>query len=151
MIKTNIKLFLFTASLISIDLISKNQAIKYLENWNVDLLFWAKLILAFNEWIAFSIPIKWILQIVLSFVFLAIFILYAYKYWNLKNTMTTISISLIFWWALWNLYERIMFWRVTDFISLFSWYPTFNLADSFIFIWVIMILFFEKWFKKSLN
>ncbi len=149
--KFNIKLILFTSWFVIADLLSKIFAKKYLVYWDLQLIFWTKFSLAYNEWIAFSIPIKWMIQIILSFVFLWIFILYAQKHWNLKKPIANLAISLIFGWAIWNLYERILFWKVTDFISIFSWYPTFNLADSFIFIWVILILFFEKHFKKLLS
>jgi len=128
---------------IILDLLSKYYAKILLENWNVDLFFWAKFMLAFNEWIAFSIPLTWILQIIISFVFLWVLIYYAKKEWNLVKIFPQISLWLIIWWALWNLYERVLFAKVTDFISVTKFFPTFNLADSFIFIWVCFAIFIE--------
>ena len=142
------KIIVLSTILATTDLISKYAAKKYLISWNIDLFLWAKFVLVYNQWIAFSIPIKWLIQIIASFIVLWILFYYANKNWNFKKNLAIVSISLITSWAIWNLYERILFWKVTDFISAFSWYPTFNLADSFIFIGVILILFFEKKFKK---
>ena len=138
-----------TALLIFLDLFTKNLAQKFLQDWSFDLIFWMKFFLKFNEWIAFSIPITWIFQIILSFVLLWFLIFYVWKNWDLNKKMKIFSISLIVWWALWNLYERVLFWQVTDFISVFSWFATFNLADSFVFIWVCLALIIE--FSRDVN
>ncbi len=136
-------IFPFIAFLIFLDLFTKNLAQKFLQDWNFDLIFWMKFMLKFNEWIAFSIPITWILQVLLSFILLWFLVFYVVKNWDLNRKLEIFSISLIVWWALWNLYERVFIWKVTDFISIFSWFPTFNLADSFVFIWVCLALIIE--------
>jgi len=137
------KIIFFSTFLIFSDLYSKFLAQKFLENSDFNLIFWAKFHLAFNKWIAFSIPITWILQIWLSFLMLIFLIFYVSKNWNFNKNLEIFSLSLILWWALWNIYERIFFWEVTDFISVFSWFATFNLADSFVFIWVCLAFFIE--------
>lgn len=137
------KIFFLSIFLIFLDLYSKFLAQKFLQNWDFDLFFWAKFHLAFNEWIAFSIPITWLFQIWLSFLMLIFLIFYVSKNWNLKNKLEIFSLSLILWWAIWNLYERIFLWEVTDFIVIFSWFANFNLADSFVFIWVCLAFFIE--------
>lgn len=142
------KLSLSILLLTLIDLISKKLAIKYLSEWDLFLIFWSKLKLVFNEWIAFSIPLKWFMQIFITIIVLFVLIYYSRKNWDFKKSLTILVTSLIISWALWNLYERILLWKVTDFISVFPWYPTFNLADSYVFIWVVLILFFEEKFKK---
>lgn len=146
------KISTLTLFFVFLDLYTKNIAIEYLSNWNINLFLWIKLILWFNEWIAFSLPITGLLQIILSFVLLFILIYYAIKNWDLWNFLVQFSLSLIMWWAIWNLYERILFWKVTDFISIFSWFPIFNFADVYIFIWVVIILLFEsKIWNKIFN
>ena len=132
---------------IFIDLLTKFWAKKYLINWDFELIFWAKFFLIFNEWIAFSIPIKWILQIILSFWLLIILFFYTKKEWDLSKKIPQISLWLVVWWALWNLYERIFIWKVTDFISISPYFATFNLADSFIFIWACLAFYYEM--KKN--
>ena len=144
-------IFPLTALFIFLDLFTKNLAQKFLQNSNFDLIFWAKFMLKFNEWIAFSIPLTWILQIVLSCALLWFLIFYTWKNWDLSHKIEVFSFSLIIWWALWNLYERIFFWKVMDFISVFSWFPTFNLADSFIFIGVCLALRVELRNEKVKN
>ena len=143
------KLIPLTLILIFLDLFTKYLAQKFLQDWSFDLIFWMKFLLKFNEWIAFSIPITWIFQIILSFVLLGFLIFYVWKNWNLNKKLEIFSISLIVWWALWNIYERVLFWQVTDFISMFSWFATFNLADSFVFIWVCLALIIE--FSRDIN
>jgi len=145
------KIIPLTLILIFLDLFTKYLAQKFLQDWSFDLIFWMKFLLKFNEWIAFSIPITWIFQIILSFVLLGFLIFYVWKNWNLNKKLEIFSISLIVWWALWNLYERILFWQVTDFISMFSWFATFNLADSFVFIWVCLALIIEWKNDKNVN
>ena len=137
------KIIFLSIFLIFADLYSKFLAKIFLENSDFNLIFWAKFSLAFNEWIAFSIPITWIFQILLSFLMLIFLIFYVSKNWNLNKNLEIFSLSLILWWAIWNLYERIFLWKVTDFIQIFSWFATFNLADSFVFVWVCLAFFIE--------
>jgi len=142
-------IFPLTTFLIFLDLFIKNIAQKFLQDWSFDLFFWMKFLLKFNEGIAFSIPLTWILQILLSFWLLFFLIFYVVKNWDLNKKMEIFSISLIVWWALWNMYERVLFWQVTDFISVFNWFAVFNLADSFVFIWVCLALIVE--FRNDKN
>lgn len=141
--KKHIITFSIITDAIILDLLSKYFAKSYLENWDIDLIFWAKLSLAFNEWIAFSIPLTWVLQIIVSFLFIWILMHYTRKEWDFAKLIPRISLWLIIWWALWNLYERIFIWKVTDFISVIPAFPTFNLADSFIFTWVCLAIYYE--------
>ncbi len=60
---------------------------------------------------------------------------------------------LVFWGALFfagglsNVYERISFGCVTDYIAVFSWFPVFNMADVLLTIAVIGFLWEERrWF-----
>ncbi|MCD5382856.1 signal peptidase II [Candidatus Gracilibacteria bacterium] len=144
-------IFPLTALFIFLDLFTKNLAQKFLQNSNFDLIFGAKFMLKFNEGIAFSIPLTGILQIVLSCALLGFLIFYTWKNWDLSHKIEVFSFSLIIGGALGNLYERIFFGKVTDFISVFSWFPTFNLADSFIFIGVCLALRVELRNEKVKN
>lgn len=147
--KNILKIGWISFCVIFLDLFSKHIAQKYLVSWDIDLFFWMKFSLVFNEWIAFSLPVTGVIQIILSLVLLWFLVFYAKKHWDLSFFLIQIPLGLIIWWAIWNLYERVLFSQVTDFISVFSWFPIFNLADSFIFIWAVLILLFEsKMWKK---
>ena len=132
-----------------VDCYTKFLAKKFLLDWDVDFLLWMKLSFAFNKGIAFSIPIQWVIQILLSFSLIIALLFYAIKYWNFDKILAKLSIWFILGWAFWNLYERIFYWEVTDFILVFHWFPVFNFADMFIFIWVMFVLLFEWIYMKK--
>jgi signal peptidase II len=148
--KKNLILF-FSCTVLSLflDLSSKFYAKALLEESNIvifrDFLFTLK----FNKGIAFSLPLTGNLQIIITILFLAIFLVFAHKEWQWQNKQTTIATALITGGALGNLYERILFQNVTDFIQAFSWYPVFNLADTFIFLGVFLLILFEWRTKKG--
>ncbi|MBE7082117.1 MAG: signal peptidase II [Clostridiales bacterium] len=79
------------------------------------------------------------LLIVLSIVFIAALVVFNI-FLKYKNYFYAISMGLIFSGALCNLYDRIKFGRVRDFIKLeFINFPTFNIADIAICVGVIML------------
>lgn len=139
---------LFAFLFIALDYVSKWLAQWFLVKWAYDLGIWAKLTLVYNTWIAFWLPISGTPQVLLSSILVVFMIYYAYSRWNLRKLVSGLTLGLIIWWAMWNLYERVLFWKVTDFISITSYFPTFNLADSFIFVWVMLVILIEKKFYK---
>jgi len=92
-----------------------------------------------NIWIAFSMPITWIVLKILTILIIFIIFVYYFKY-EKKNNINFIIYWLIFSWAIWNWIERIFNWKVIDFIWI-KYFAIFNLADTYIslavFIYII--------------
>ena len=99
--------------------------------------------LAFNKGIAFSIPITRWISSALSLVIIG------YLFWLLKNPLEKNKHGYYFVLAgaFGNLFDRIWFGEVTDFISVLQ-FPIFNVADSFVSIGVILLLWTEFFEKK---
>lgn len=143
-------MFIFSLFLtLFLDYITKIYAqIHFDERYQV---FWDILYFEYirNPWIAFSLPVQWLLLKVVTII-LILGISYYYIYCEKKNLWTNLWYWVLLWWALWNAYERIVYWSVTDFIAV-KYFSVFNLADSFIFIWVfiLIILNYAKWRTQS--
>lgn len=103
-----------------------------------------KLEISHNPHLAFSIPLPAPLQIIFS-----VLLLTGFGWYLRQNRPLTPGAfwggTLVFGGALANLYERVFFGAVTDFIA-FSFWPSFNLADTFIVLGAFILLFsdFEK-------
>ncbi len=134
--------FLLIIFLIFLDLYSKNLAYNFLQkktNIFSDFLYPKY---TENTWIAFSIPIEWILLKIITIFLIILLIFYFYKYeLKKKNFFINFSFSLIIAWAIWNAYERIFNSKVIDFIGV-KYFSIFNLADIFITIWALIYLYF---------
>ena len=151
---------------IIIDLSTKNLALNYLQE-RVDI-FWSFLYLEYveNTGIAFSIQIPTFFLKILT-ISLIIWIFYYYRsernklnvipakagiYKNVDTSdwflpsqewqakLLDLSFWLILAWAIWNWVERILEWKVIDFIGV-KYFAVFNLADSFITIGAIIYLY----------
>jgi signal peptidase II len=138
------KYFYLSLFLLGIDLSSKYLAKTYQEFLPIN--FWGdfSLNLQFNQGIAFSLPLIGKPLIFFTVLFLIIFTKIAQKNQYFQNKLSLFALSFIYAGALGNLYERIFFKQVTDFIQVFSWYPVFNFADIFIFLGVIILIYFEN-------
>lgn len=83
-------------------------------------------------------------QIILSIITLAIVLFVGYLLWKTDKNINVISYSFIIAGGIGNLYDRITFGGVYDFLDFhingYHW-PAFNLADSLICIGVAIILF----------
>ncbi len=91
-------------------------------------------------WSIFSGKVAWL--IVLSCLFLVCFVVLNH-FIKKKNLLYYISFSMIFGGALGNLYDRIVFGYVRDFIKLdFMNFPVFNIADSFLCVGVVLYVIF---------
>lgn len=137
----NLLFFLIILILIWIDYYSKKLAIENLKN-DINLIWEIlKLKLIHNSWVAFSFPIKWFFQIIVTYLILFL-LFYQYFFWEKnKSVLIFLWYSLIIGWAIWNLIERQSFFQVTDFISL-KYFAIFNFADIFISIWVLLLLIY---------
>ena len=129
------------------DVFSKFLAQKFLAK-SIEILPILKLELAENSQLAFGIPFPRILIILLSIAAIIFFGNLFAKSVQKESKLGTITFALILGGALGNLGERILFGKVTDFIS-FLIIPNFNLADASLTIGVtLIILFHYKIFTK---
>ena len=142
MMHQNTKLLIWIITFLCIDLLSK-----YIF-YNQEYLMKTFLIEpAFNTWIAWSIPMSYLLIYVV-----AILVIWVLLYFFKKKQIPLIPTALIISWALWNIIDRITFGWVRDFINIWKlpliWpYPIFNLADVFLLIWIFILIIYE--FKKN--
>jgi len=134
-----------------LDLYSKNLALNSLQD-KINIL-WDFLYLQYveNTWIAFSTQIPALKYLT---ILLIVWVFYFY-FKQRKNTKNKKLLDLSFWlilaWAIWNWIERILNWKVIDFIWV-KYFSVFNLADSFITIWAILYLYLEfRKIKSSYN
>lgn len=86
---------------------------------------------------------KQVFLIVLSIVFMAIFIFYYIKEPN-KSWLLNITFGFLFAGCLGNLYDRLVFGYVRDFIQFDFWqsFPIFNFADVALCIGVVLFIFY---------
>ena len=146
MLKRNIIIFSIILFTFLLDLISKNYAINSLIiNHSVTINSFLNLTLAFNYGAAFSFLSDaggWQRWFFIIFSFLVIFVI-AYILINDKDTQY-IAYSFVIGGALGNLYDRIVYGYVIDFIEIhynnFYW-PIFNIADVAISIGIILLLY----------
>ena len=103
-----------------------------------------KLIYAENTGIAFSLPIPIWLSSVFSIGLLGAGSYLAGRYLNWHKWITPVVFGLIAGGALGNLFDRVFYGFVVDYISVW-WWPVFNFADATIFVGAVMIIvFYDK-------
>ena len=154
MIKNNIKKFIFYFLIISIvfvlDRVSKIYVINYFENTldtEIYLSNFLNIILVWNEGIGFGLlsfqdgGIYNFITLIIILINLII-IYFIYKYKDIRGFLLTLVLG----GSLGNLFDRIAFSAVPDFIDFnynnFHWF-IFNIADIFITIGVICLIFVE--------
>ncbi|EKE26044.1 MAG: hypothetical protein ACD_4C00459G0008 [uncultured bacterium (gcode 4)] len=136
-------MYFYTITFISfvIDWTSKRFMEFFLGDKNINLIWdFLNLHISKNPWIAFSLPIEWLILKILTFIIISSIIYYYFKYEKSKWNIIQIAYWLIIWWAIWNWLERLIYSSVIDFISL-KYFAIFNFADIFINIWVIILIF----------
>ena len=157
MLKKNLIIFFSVATIFLIDRVSKILVISKSEKLNQNEIFSTEFInfhLIWNEGIAFGLfsfsnPSTY--QIMTLFILLVILILIFYM---LKTDMVNekIGFILIVGGAIGNLFDRVFYSAVPDFIDLhinnFHWF-IFNIADIFITIGVLWLILTEINFKKK--
>lgn len=113
-----------------------------------EILSFFKLNYTQNSGIAWSLQIPQIILIPLNILILAAIPFFAAKNLNLTNKISQISLALIISGAIGNIYDRLAFGYVRDFISV-GWWPIFNLADSFLCIGIFLIIGFYGKIKRN--
>lgn len=130
-----IKVYIYSLIVFLIDLISKIFVLKYLDSL-VIIPGFLEFIKTYNSGAAFSL----LSGSRFLFIFFALFILYYFYFYIIKeisNKIELICCIFIIGGILGNLFDRIVYGKVIDFISfnIFGYkFPIFNLADSFIVI-----------------
>lgn len=95
-----------------------------------------------NTGIAFSIPLSWsLLKVITVILIFGIFWYYWKEEKKKESKILNLSYAFIFAGAVWNAWERIFRWYVTDMISV-EHFAVFNLADSYITLWAIGIMYY---------
>ncbi|WP_457680377.1 signal peptidase II [Thermovibrio sp.] len=148
-------LFLVAFLAFALDRISKLWAYELLSRRTIPVVDDAlSLRLAENKGAAFSLfsnssPFLRELFLIVVPLLVVLFIVY-WGLFKVKDKFTSLSLGLILGGALGNLYDRLLYGKVIDFID-FHYknfhYPTFNLADVFVFLGVSLLIL--KSFKES--
>ena len=110
-------------------------------NWNTGIAFG---LLSSNANLFYHLVSALILLIIIYLIYLMV----------ISDKSGKLVLSIIIGGAMCNLYDRLNYYAVPDFIDFhienFHWF-TFNIADIFISIGIIMMLFKETIFKKNKN
>lgn len=129
-----------------------DQMVKYLAGaflkMPIVLLPWLSLRYEQNTGIAWSIALPYELLIGVNFILLAAIFYFSGKYFDLRFKITQVALVLVLGGALGNLYDRLAYRYVIDYIALSFW-PVFNLADAFLTIGIFLIIgFYGKIIRK---
>lgn len=132
------------------DTASKLAAKIYLDGNTLEVIpNFFQLQLAYNYGIAFSLPVPRLAQIFLTLCFFVFFYYWARKYFVHLSSLEKWGCVLIVSGAIGNFWERVLYSRVTDFLSFdipLPWigifpFPIFNVADVCIFGGVCLWIF----------
>lgn len=151
-------MFAVIAVILTLDLVTKyvlDATLEYGKQVTV-IPFLFNFQLSYNNGAAWGLLAgKQVFLIVLSIVFMAIFIFYYIKEPN-KSWLLNITFGFLFAGCLGNLYDRLVFGYVRDFIQFDFWqsFPIFNFADVALCIGVVLfiiylIIYFVKTRKKE--
>ena len=151
-------MFAVIAVILTLDLVTKyvlDATLEYEKQVTV-IPFLFNFLLKYNNGAAWGLLAgKQVFLIVLSIVFMAIFIFYYIKEPN-KSWLLNITFGFLFAGCLGNLYDRLVFGYVRDFIQFDFWqsFPIFNFADVALCIGVVLfiiylIIYFVKTRKKE--
>ena len=134
-----------------IDILSKYIASNYLKDEIYVIWNYFSLKLIYNNGIAFSLPIRWIILKALTIAILVGIIYYYFKHEKAKKSrIIDVAFWLMLGWAFWNAVERILLGEVTDFLRI-KYFAIFNFGDIFINIWVLLLLYLylcKTWTNK---
>ena len=156
LLKENYLFFIIIISLFSIDRLSKNKIIILLEDQrNLFINDYLNFNLVFNTGIGFGLfsfeaGIYYNLLSFLIFFIILVLLILMFR----SNFVDKIFLSVIIGGAIGNLYDRVIYKAVPDFIDLhfqsFHWF-SFNIADIFISLGIIFMLINEIIFKNKKN
>ena len=107
---------------------------------------WLRIRLSYNSGVAFGLELNYYLILAVYLVFLAALGWLAWSHFSNKKLITALCAEAIIVGALSNLWDRLQYGRVIDYIDV-KYFSVFNLADSMIVLGVIAFFIFD--FKKS--
>lgn len=126
--------------LVGLDQITKQLAENFLVNETIFFTDWFRLLLTYNEGIAFSLPFPQLGLMVLTIGFLWFF---SQKIWpDFQTTWQRWAGVFVMAGAIGNLIDRMSYGSVIDFVSFWS-FPIFNVADICISVGVAGLLWSE--------
>ncbi len=96
---------------------------------------------------AWSMPVPGEIILPLNVLILVLAVYWLPKALDLRNRYTFIALSLILGGALGNIYDRMAYGYVVDFIKI-GWWPVFNLADVFLSAGIFIIIVFYGKIKR---
>ena len=149
--------FFFILTVFLLDRVSKISIINLLENsdnGNIQVTNFLSFNLIWNEGIAFGL-FSFDEKLYYNFLTIIIILVTAVILWMILKTrgLEKIAFLMIFGGSLGNIFDRLVYASVPDFIDLhfnnFNWF-IFNVADIFISMGVILLIYFE-FFKKKIN
>lgn len=137
------RLFITALAILLLDQFSKQWILEQssLPWWLIDEKVGFKL--AYNDGIAFSLPVDPVISMVLSGVIIAC-LLWWYYFRSRRNVRAQVIFGLIIGGALGNLRDRFLFGFVIDFIAVYQ-FPVFNIADTAVTLGFIGFLI---WFQS---
>ena len=161
MIKKNLKIFLLNSLVVVtvflVDRITKIYIIKLAEvenNFDIYVTSYLNFYLVWNQGISFGLfstnesYAYGILSLIISIIIIIVLIMIIKE----PNNFKKYSLLLVLGGALGNLFDRVNYYAVPDFIDFhiqnFHWF-IFNVADIFISIGVICLIFAEIFFKNK--
>jgi signal peptidase II len=104
--------------------------------------------LTLNPAVAFSLPLKGPLALVVAGTILAVFLIVVIRKCR-SNWISAVVIGMIAGGALGNIIDRIRLGAVVDFIRI-GWWPNFNIADFVIVAGcLLLVLFYDKLWRKK--
>ena len=156
MLKKNIWNFIFIFSIFLIDRVSKIAIIEFSKKFgdiNINVTPFLNLNLIWNDGIAFGL-FSFDQKIYYNAITLLIILIIMLIFWMITKTKQSekIAFMMIFGGSLGNVFDRIYYSSVPDFIDIhinnFHWF-IFNVADIFISLGVIFLIMFEIFLKKN--
>ena len=154
MTKQNFNIFFLILSIFSIDRLTKYWIVNKLDSGiDISVTSFLSFNLIKNEGIAFGL-FSFNQKIYYNSLTILIFIIVMVIFWMIikSNGLEKIGFSLVFGGAVGNLFDRIFYSSVPDFIDIhfgnFHWF-IFNVADIFITLGVIILIYSEILLKKK--
>lgn len=144
--KTYYKIGFAVFLLFILDIYTKWIAATWLDR-PLEINSWFSLVYSQNFGTAWSLPVPKEIILPLNVVILVLAAYWLPKALNLRNRFTFIALALIFGGALGNIYDRMAFGYVVDFIKI-GWWPVFNLADVFLSAGIFIIIVFYGKIKR---
>ncbi|HUT22519.1 MAG TPA: signal peptidase II [Candidatus Bipolaricaulota bacterium] len=155
--KTKLSVFIIPFVLLLLDQLSKYLVLSKIQRefFLIDLSYFKfSISLVKNENLAFSIPLPQVLIFLIVGILLVAIVFFLIRTFQKGQSLSVLSLSLIFCGATSNLIDRIIHGAVIDFFSiqLANWsFAVFNLADTFIVCGALILIFKESFAVREIK